>query len=219
MEIQDISLFIREGYVNYHQSIKNYIITYNSKAFKVTNKEMKELRDSYYINLAKEKLANNNSVWDEDQREPLETYIFEKSKIDDIVKKEIEFYKKNMEDIDKKYSIAMNGFLEQNKTCQIKKKQIEALIDAKLKYENVLHTIIVQMHGMDILKNIDKVNEKEKSFFTNFLNMNKHKDQAAMLKKKQLIENEANRIRIKLLSIQDEIDKTNLELRDLVKLI
>jgi hypothetical protein len=216
MEIEDVSLFIREEYINYHQNTTNYISTYCSNKFKVTNKEMKQLKDSYYITLAKEKLEDCNSVWDEDQREPLEGYIFEKSKIDVIVKKEIEFYKKNMEEIDKKYSIAMNNFLDHNKLCQSKKKQLEVLIDSKIKYENVLHTIIVQVHGMDILSNINKVNENENSFFKNFLSMNKDKDQIAMLKKKQLIENEANRIRTKLLSIQEEIDKFNLDLRDQV---
>jgi hypothetical protein len=216
MEIEDVSLFIREEYINYHQNTNIFINTYSSNKFKVTNKEMKQLKDSYYVTLAKEKLANCDSVWDEDQREPLERYIFEKNKIDVIVKKEIEFFKKNMEEIDKKYVTAMNWFLEQNKLCQGKKKQLEVLIDSKIKYEGVLHTIIVQLHGMDILKNINKVNENEKSYFKNFLSMNKNKDQAAMIKKKQLIENEANRIKIKLLYIQEEIDKSNLELRDQV---
>ncbi len=216
MEIEDVSLFIREDYINYHQNTKNYVDTYCTKQFKITNKEMKQLKDSYYITLAKEKLGNCNSIWDEDQRIPLERYIFEKNKIDVIVKKEIENSKKNMEEIDKKYTIAMNSFLDQNKLCQGKKNQLEKLIDSKLKYENVLHTIIVQLHGMDILRNFNKVNDNEKSFFTNFLNMNKNKDQTAMIKKRSLIESEANRIKAKLSSIQEDIDKSNLELRDMV---
>ena len=57
MTLEEISLFIREEYSNYHKNIKEYIKIYNSNIYKVTNKEMKNLKDTYYINLAKDKLA------------------------------------------------------------------------------------------------------------------------------------------------------------------
>ncbi len=50
-------MFIREEYLNYHKDIKEYIKIYNSKKFRITNKEMKKLKDTYYINLAKDKIA------------------------------------------------------------------------------------------------------------------------------------------------------------------
>jgi hypothetical protein len=59
MELQDLSTFTREGYRNYHQSIRNITKQYTSKRFKVTNKELKKLKDSYYIGLAKDKLSVN----------------------------------------------------------------------------------------------------------------------------------------------------------------
>jgi hypothetical protein len=59
MELTDLSAFTREGFRNYHQDIKNITKVYCSKRFKVTNKELRSLKESYYINLAKEKLNVN----------------------------------------------------------------------------------------------------------------------------------------------------------------
>jgi DNA-binding NtrC family response regulator len=56
MEVHDLSNFIREGFRERHQDIKYIAEHYCSKKFKVTNKELKRLKDEYYINLAKDKL-------------------------------------------------------------------------------------------------------------------------------------------------------------------
>ncbi len=133
-----------------------------------------------------------------------------------IVKKEIENFKNNMEDTDKKYSVIYNNFIEQHKLCLKKKGLIESLIESKIKYENVFFTMIKELHNIEMIKDMDKIKLNDKSFFGGFWKMNKNKDIQAIIKKKQLIENEANRIRTKILIIQEDIDKINNELRELV---
>jgi hypothetical protein len=44
-------------------------------------------------------------------------YLTEKNKVDNIIKKEVQAFKANMEEIDKKYSIVLDEYLIQLNLC------------------------------------------------------------------------------------------------------
>ena len=61
--------------------------------FKVRNKQLRILKEEYYINLAKKKLDStqqNVEKWADDQKGPLNEYLAEKEKIEQNSIKEIE---------------------------------------------------------------------------------------------------------------------------------
>ena len=86
-------------------NLSNSIYLYRNK-FKVTNKQLRELKTEYYADLVRKKLEETNKQidkWDDDQKQPLIEYLTEKNKIENNVMKDIETYKILNEESIKKY--------------------------------------------------------------------------------------------------------------------
>ena len=78
---------------------------YNN-VFKVTNEQLNNLKNEYFIDLAKKKLDETNgdmNQWADDQKGPLNDYLEGIKKLDNIAYKEIENFKKLNEEANKKY--------------------------------------------------------------------------------------------------------------------
>jgi hypothetical protein len=59
MDLEKLNGFVKkkDQFINrHHDNMTDFIKLYNSNIFKVKNSELRNLRDEYYINLAKEKL-------------------------------------------------------------------------------------------------------------------------------------------------------------------
>jgi hypothetical protein len=146
-----------------------------------------------------------SSKWDEDQQKYLDKYLAEKSKIDQIIKKEVQFFKNNMEEIDKRYTIVLNEYLIQMSLCTVKKNKIEELIESKYKFEKVLDSMNKELHNFAMISNISKI----KNYIFNYgFNLSD--------KKRQIIELEIQKILPKIKTLQDEINIKNNDLKELV---
>ena len=91
--LETLTLLIKEN--NFEINFSNSVDLYKNK-FKVTNKQLRELKTEYYTNLVKKKLEETNTQldkWEEDQKQPLIEYLNEKNKIENNVSKDIETYK------------------------------------------------------------------------------------------------------------------------------
>jgi hypothetical protein len=55
LDMEGISDLLRNNPIQYHKDKFNIVILYEK--FKVRNRELKKLRENYYIDLAKDKLA------------------------------------------------------------------------------------------------------------------------------------------------------------------
>ena len=107
-DLSGLSSLLKEDTFKYHNNYMNSFNLYKKK-FKVTNEQLKQLRNEYFIDLAKKKLEETNNdmnQWEEDQKGPLSEYLEQKTKLEKDSLKEIENYKKLNEDANKKYLIA-----------------------------------------------------------------------------------------------------------------
>jgi hypothetical protein len=110
-----------------------------------------------------------------------------------------------MEEIDKRYSIILNEYLVQMNFCTQKKNQIEELIESKSKFEKVLDSLNRELHNFAMISNISKI----KNYIFNYgFNLND--------KKRQIIEQEIQKIAPRIKALQDEINIKNKDLKDLV---
>ena len=71
-DLVKLSNLLKEDIIKYHKNYMHSFFLYQ-KLFKVKNKKLKELRNEYFIDLAKQKLEDTNSEvdqWEEDQKQP-----------------------------------------------------------------------------------------------------------------------------------------------------
>ena len=141
-DMEGISVLIKNDigkenkyHLNYNYSFKLY-----KDKFKVRNKQLRILKEEYYIDLAKKKLAKTNEnvdKWAEDQKKPLTEYLKEKEKIEQSSIKDIEYYKNLNETANQKYLLYLkryNTILEYIKKL---KKKIDELANNKYSYEEI----------------------------------------------------------------------------------
>jgi hypothetical protein len=87
----------------------------------------------------------------------LEKYLTEKNKIETIKNKDIEYFKKDLEEIDKKYTNALKSYLEQLQNCSHIKGKLEMLIEHKNIYENMIFNFQKEIHNIKLIANISKI--------------------------------------------------------------
>ena len=113
-DLLEISKLVKDNY-KYHNNLKRSYELYSRK-FKVKNSELRQLKDEYYISLAREKIGNIKSKVDKcdiDQKECLNNYLKEKEKINLKTKKDIGNYKMNLEKLNKKYLTSFKNYTRQ----------------------------------------------------------------------------------------------------------
>lgn len=170
------------------------------------------LREKYYIELAKEKLSDIESKWDHDQVEPIEIYVSEKNKLEEISKKDVKKYKQIMEEIDKKYAIHLKIYLEQMTICQENKNRIHSLLEDKCALEKFINSLNKEIINLKLIKNMSVIKGGDSYGLTkNFIatsrfnyGFNKPDNN-----KKKIIQKEIDNSKKKLMVIVDEIVKTN----------
>ena len=140
--------------------------------FKVSNKQLNEMREQYFIELAKKKLEDFNSVWDNDQLDPLNLYRKEKERTELIIKKEIAIYQNQVQEIGKNYQNGKKNYVNQYKICHVIKNKIEERIESKSAFESVFAMLKNEKNKINDLKkypetnrNINSSNKKGKNLY------------------------------------------------------
>ena len=139
-DLGGLSNLLKEDTIKYHNNYMQSFHLYN-KVFKVTNEQLNNLKNEYFIDLAKKKLEETNgdmNQWEEDQKGPLSEYLEGKKKLDEISSKEIEKYKKLNEEANKKYLIAFKQYNTYMKGIKIFQKGIDKVATEKLEYEKII---------------------------------------------------------------------------------
>ena len=201
-DLVGVSNLIKEDYMKYHKNLKRSYELYSRK-FKIKNSELKQLRDEYYISLAREKLASTNkevNKWDIDQQECLNHYLKEKEKIDINTKKDIENYKLMMEELNKKYLSSFKNYTYQMNIINKLKSKIDVMATKKLSYESIFSIYKNAVNDISIKSNLREL----KSDNTINKNTKEKKEENA---KKEIIEKEMNKIIEKYLPLVTEFEK------------
>ena len=139
-DLEKLSNLLKEDTIKYHNNYMHSFYLYQ-KNFKVTNKKLKELRNEYFIDLAKKKLEETNSEvdqWDEDQKQPLNEYLTQKNKLEAESEIKIENFKKLNEDANKKYLIAFRQYTDYMKGVRLFQQEIDKIATQKYDYDKLL---------------------------------------------------------------------------------
>lgn len=205
MDIEDISKLLREELGSYHKNMTLLFEMYSQKKLLVTNRELKRLRDNYYIDLAKNKLKDGESKWCQDQLKSLESYLTEKNKIDNIVKKDIASYKLNIEEIDRKYSVSYNNYKEQLDFCKNLKGKLDNLAENKNGYEKIIESFKNELYQIKMINSLNTLKGASVNYGFNSDKGNK---------KKEIIEIEIIKMNKKLNIVSSELKAVNSQLLD-----
>ena len=212
-DLEGVSVLIKDEVAKkskYHCNY-NYSFSLYKDKFKVSNKQLRILKDEYYIILAKKKLditQENIEKWADDQKGPLNEYLKEKEKIDQSSIKDIEKFKELNENANQKYLLSLQRYNTLIKYIHQLKIKIDDLATSKYSYEDlfsyfkkainqVINKNAANKLYKDMLENdkLFELNEEEKN-------------------KVNILEEEKNNIMEKYIPIKDEYDmKTRLLLK------
>ena len=177
-------------HLNYNYSFKLY-----KDKFKVRNKQLRILKEEYYLDLAKKKLAKTNEnvdKWAEDQKKPLTEYLKEKEKIE-----------QSSINANQKYLLYLkryNTILEYIKKL---KKKIDDLANNKYSYEEIFSYF---------KKNINEILIKNKSdlSYVELVESGKISEFSQDEQNKiKILEEGKNSIMEKYIPVKDEYDMNN----------
>ena len=194
-DLLEISKLIKDNY-KYHNNLKRSYELYSRK-FKVKNSELRQLKDEYYISLAREKIGNIKSKVDKcdiDQKECLNNYLKEKEKINLKTKKDIGNYKMNLEKLNKKYLTSFKNYTRQ--------------IDGINKLKKIIDNLATKKHNSEKIFAIYKKEANDISIKRNFKEYKKKiEEQQKQKNKKEIIEKEMSKIVVKYIPLANEYDK------------
>ena len=212
-DLEGISILIKDEVAKKSKYHCNYNYSFNlyKDKFKVSNKQLRVLKDEYYINLAKKKLDNTNhniEKWEDDQKEPLNEYLKEKEKIDQSSIKDIEKFKELNENANQKYLLSLQRYNILIKYIHQLKIKIDELATSKYSYEDLFSYFKKAIHQI-INKNTAKKLYRDMVENNKILELNEEEKN-----KINILEEEKNKIMEKYIPIKDEYDmKTRLLLQ------
>ena len=207
-DLEGISVLIKNdiGKENKYHLDYNYSFKLYKDKFKVRNKQLRILKEEYYIILAKKKLdvtKQNVEKWAEDQKEPLTEYLKEKEKIEQNSGKDIETYKNLIETANQKYLLCLRRFNTLKEYIKILKKKIEDLANNKYSYEEIFSYFKKNINQI-LIKN--KINLSYIEFIESGRISELSYDEQNKIK---ILEEGKNSIMEKYIPIKDEYDKNN----------
>ena len=213
-DLSGLSILLKEDPSKYHNNFNKNFYMYNN-VFKVTNEQLNNLKNEYFIDLAKKKLEETNgdmNQWDDDQKGPLNEYLEEMKKLDNIANKEIENYKKLNEEANKKYLLAFKQYNSYMKGVKSFQKSIDKVATEKYEYEKIISHY---QNALDktgntklILKNYNSQQNNDGEENQEYELNEKQED---IMQKKNMLLKEKNKIVEKYAPIKHEFDfKTDL---------
>ena len=203
-DLEGISVLIKDEVAKKHKYHQNYNYSFSlyKDKFKVKNKQLRILKEEYYINLAKKKLdktQENIEKWAEDQKGPLNEYLTEKEKIEQNSIKDIEKFKNLNEIANQRYLLSLQRYNSLIKYIHEIKIKIDKLATMKYSYED-LFSYFKKAINQIINKNNSKILYKD-MLDSKLLELNN--DEKNKIK---ILEEEKNKIMEKYIPIKDEYD-------------
>ena len=207
-DLGGLSNLLKEDTLKYHNNYMNSFLLYN-KVFKITNEQLNNLKNEYFIDLARKKLEETNGdmdKWEEDQKGPLNEYLEEMKKLENIANLEIEKYKKKNEEANKKYLIAFKQYNSYMKGVKLFQKNIDKVATEKYEYEKIIShyenalesassKIIIKRNNLNGADNENENQENELKY-----------NETEIKNKKNMLLKEKNKIIEKYTPIKREFD-------------
>ena len=230
MDLITFSKYIKDNknnssLINFEEFSEHY------KDYKITNRQLNELREDFFIDQLRTKLEDNEAEWETDQKDYVNNY---KKELDEhltnfrtlieqleeeINKVNIEYERKN-----KKYE----GKLK--KVNELKMK-LEAQIEVKTGYENVLKRFSTNTVNMNNIEGVENINNEikgglrnsqelkgNKKFKFNFIKIKSNVSEYDKLQKKlQTIEKDINISNKALFEEYKKLDKKKMSFEKVTK--
>ena len=230
MDLITFSKFIKDNknnssLINFEEFSKHY------KDYKITNRQLNELREDFFIDQLKSKLEDNETEWETDQKDYVDNY-----------KKELEEHLKNFrtlieqleEEINKvniEYERKNKKYEEKLKKVNELKMKLEAQIEVKAGYENVIKrfsTTSINKNSIEGGENINKELKgglrksqelkESKKFKFNFIKIKGNVSEYDKLQKKiQVLEKDINIINKTLFDEYKKLDKKKMSFEKVSK--
>ena len=168
LDLTEFCLFFKSNEIK--EMITFKYICEHYKDYKITNKELYELREDFFVEKIKEKLDNKNEEWDIDQKELVLIYRKELNNHEIEIKDEINDLKIKIEKNNKKCELKNEKYLKQLDIINNYKLQMETKVEIKAGYEKVLkrnsgeennnnnNNNIYNNNIISPLKNLDNIN-------------------------------------------------------------
>ena len=213
-DLGGLSNLLKEDTLKYHNNYMNSFKLYN-QVFKVTNEQLNNLKNEYFIDLAKKKLEETDgdmNKWEDDQKGPLNEYLEEIKKLNIISNQEIEKYKKLNEEANKKYLIAFKQYNSYMKGVKAFQKSIDKVATEKYEYEKIISHYENALENADNSKIILQRNNQSENNDEKGNKENELKNRQTEIKQKKImLLKEKNKIIEKYSPIKHEFDiKTDL---------
>ena len=229
MDLVTFSKFIKDNknnssLLNFEQFSEHY------KDYKITNRQLNELREEFFIEQLRAKLENNESEWETDQKDYVDNY-----------KKELEEHLKNFrsiieqleEEINKvniEYEKKNKKYEEKLKKVNELKMKLEAQIEVKTGYENVIKRFsnksvnMFDKEGTDNIHNENKDGLRHsqeiklnKKFKFNFIKKGNISEYEKLQKKIQGLEKDINISNKSLFDEYKKLDKKKMSFEKVTK--
>ena len=136
LDLNEFCLFFKSKEIK--ETITFKYITENYRNYKITNKDLSELKEAFFIDKVKEKLEDKGQEWDIDQKEFVVIYKKELKNHELEMKEKIFELKKRIEKNNKKYDEKYQKYMKQLNIVKNLKLQLETKIEVKTGYEKVL---------------------------------------------------------------------------------
>ena len=204
MDLITFSKFIKDNknnssLINFEEFSKHY------KDYKITNRQLNELREDFFIDQVKTKIEAADSEWETDQKDYVNNYKNELEEHLNNFGTLIDQLKNEIGQINIEYERTSKKYEEKLKKVNELKMKLEAQIEVKTGYENVLKRFSLNNNSINI-NNSDNNIEKKPNISKSMNRDNEEKKQ----KKSRF-----NFIRSK--SSNSEYDKVQKKLNNLIK--
>ena len=136
MDLNAFSQYFRSNELVSSLSFEDIIKHYND--YKITNKKLDELREDFFVDQVTTKLNNPNTIWEDDQKEYVNTYRKELNNHLLTIKDPIENLQKKIEKINKDYEYKLEKYEKQFEVVTNLKIKIDEKNEVKTGYENIL---------------------------------------------------------------------------------
>lgn len=158
MDLYEVSKFLRENTGKENAIFKKVFKRYGD--IKVTNNELNNLKEDFFLEKIKLKLEDPLSQWETDQLEAYEIYKENLAKNDYSLQAEKNYLENKVLEFRNKYELSKKEYFQQSKICKYIKINLEEMIEKKAAFHNTLLILNNEMIDLSIL--ISKEKEKQK---------------------------------------------------------
>ena len=228
MDLITFSKYIKDNknnslLINFEEFSKHY------KDYKITNRQLNELREDFFIDQLKSKLENNEAEWETDQKDYVENYKKELDEHINNFRAIIEQLEEEINKVNIEYERKNKKYEEKLKKVSELKMKLEAQIEVKTGYENVLKRFSSNSVNPNISEGMDNNNEfkgglrnsqdlkSNKKFKFNFIKKGNTSEYDKLQKKIQGLEKDINISNKALFDEYKKLDKKKMSFEKVTK--